>query len=157
MYFYRKLIWSHKYEYYLLKTGQTWTHMAPFGLPHIRLVQLLFSAETVFFSHNISIGTVFSSQFQQRFSQPNGAIRGSNPVASFTTSSQTSKTSSSPHSMAACLVTNQTAHMFSWRHRNCGVAFRGREPSICIKPLISIASLKKKLHTSLAVAVDIDM
>jgi len=35
-----------------------------FGLPHIRLVRLLFSAGTVFFSHNNSAGTVFFSQFQ---------------------------------------------------------------------------------------------
>ena len=43
--------------------------MAPFGLPHIRLVWLLFSAGTVFFSHNISVITVFflpiSAKIQQ--------------------------------------------------------------------------------------------
>ena len=32
-----------------------------FGLPHIRLVRLLFSSETVFFSHNNSARTVFFS------------------------------------------------------------------------------------------------
>ena len=32
--------------------------MAPFGLLHIRLVRLVFSAGTVFFSHNNSVGTV---------------------------------------------------------------------------------------------------
>ena len=35
--------------------------MAPFGLPHIRLVRLVFSA-----------GTVFFSQFQPRFRPANG-------------------------------------------------------------------------------------
>ena len=44
-----------------------------FGLPHIRLVWLLFSAGTVFFSHNNSAGTMFFSQFQPKFCQPNGA------------------------------------------------------------------------------------
>ena len=46
---------------------------APFGLPHIQLVRLLFSAGTVFFSHNNSARTVFFSQFQPKFCQPNGA------------------------------------------------------------------------------------
>ena len=41
----------------------------PFGLPHIRLV---FSAGTVFFSHNNSARTVFFSQFQPRFIPANG-------------------------------------------------------------------------------------
>ena len=47
---------------------------APFGLPHIWLVQLIFSAGRVFFSHNNSARTVFFSQFQPRFSEPNGPI-----------------------------------------------------------------------------------
>ena len=47
---------------------------ALFGLPHIRLVQLLFSAGTVFFSHNNSAGTVFFSQFQSSFRPANGAM-----------------------------------------------------------------------------------
>ena len=42
--------------------------MALFGLPHVRFVRLLFSAETVFFSHNNSTRTVF----QPSFSKPNG-------------------------------------------------------------------------------------
>ena len=46
---------------------------APFGLPHIWLVQLIFSAGRVFFSHNNSARTVFFSQFQPNFSKPNGA------------------------------------------------------------------------------------
>ena len=37
-------------------------HMALFGLPYIRFVRLLFSAGTVFFSHNNSVRTVFFSQ-----------------------------------------------------------------------------------------------
>ena len=49
-------------------------NMAPFGLPHIQLVQLLFSVGTLFFSHNNSAGTIFFSQFQPNFSKPNGAI-----------------------------------------------------------------------------------
>ena len=48
---------------------------APFGLPHIQLVRFIFSARTVFFSHNSSARTVFFSQFQLRFSKPNGASR----------------------------------------------------------------------------------
>jgi len=48
--------------------------LAPFGLPHIRLVRLLFSAETVFFSHSNSARTVFSSQFQPKFCQPNSVF-----------------------------------------------------------------------------------
>jgi len=48
--------------------------MALFGLPHIRLVRLVFSAGTVFFSHNNSTGTVLFSQFQPRFRPANGAI-----------------------------------------------------------------------------------
>ena len=47
--------------------------MALFGLPHIRLVRLLFSAGTVFSSHDNSAGTVFFSQFQPSFRPPNGA------------------------------------------------------------------------------------
>ena len=47
--------------------------MALFGLPHIRLVRLLFSARTVFLSHNNSAGTVFFSQFQPSFRPANGA------------------------------------------------------------------------------------
>jgi len=43
-----------------------------FSLPHIRLVRLLFLAETVFFSHNNSAGTVFFSQFQPSFVPANG-------------------------------------------------------------------------------------
>ena len=35
--------------------------MASFGLPHIRFVRLVFSAGTVFFSHNNSARTVFFS------------------------------------------------------------------------------------------------
>jgi hypothetical protein len=46
---------------------------APFGLSYIRLVQLLFLAKTVFFSHNISARTVFFNHFQSSFSKPNGA------------------------------------------------------------------------------------
>jgi len=45
---------------------------APFSLPPIRLVRLFFSVGTVFFSHNNSAGTVFFSQFQSKFCQPNG-------------------------------------------------------------------------------------
>jgi len=41
-------------------------NMAPFGLPHIQLVRLLFSAGTV-------ARIVFFSQFQPKFSKPNGA------------------------------------------------------------------------------------
>ena len=41
------------------------TSKAPFGLPHIQLVRLLFSAGTVFFSHNNSTGRVFSASFSQ--------------------------------------------------------------------------------------------
>ena len=48
--------------------------MALFGLPYIRLVRLLFSAGTVFFSHNNSAETVFFSQFQPRFRPANGAF-----------------------------------------------------------------------------------
>ena len=55
-----------------------------FDLPHIRLIRLLFSAGTVFFSHNNSAGivffshnnsagTVFFSQFQPKFRPANGA------------------------------------------------------------------------------------
>ena len=47
--------------------------MTPFSLPHIRLVRLVFSAGTVFFSHNNSAGTVFFSQFQPKFRPANGA------------------------------------------------------------------------------------
>ena len=47
--------------------------LAPFGLPYIRLVRLVFSARTVFFSHNNSARTVFFNQFQPSFSEPNGA------------------------------------------------------------------------------------
>jgi len=47
---------------------------ALFGLPHIRFVRLLFSAGTVFFSHNNSAGTVFFSQFQPSFRPANGAL-----------------------------------------------------------------------------------
>ena len=39
--------------------------LAPFGLPYIQLVRLLFSAGTVFFSHNNSARTVFSASFSQ--------------------------------------------------------------------------------------------
>ena len=45
--------------------------MALFGLPHIRL---LFSAGTVFFSHNNSAGTMFFIQFQPSFRPANEAI-----------------------------------------------------------------------------------
>ena len=45
-----------------------------FGLSNIRFVRLFFSAETVFFSHNILAKTVFFSQFQLRFSKPNVAF-----------------------------------------------------------------------------------
>ena len=41
----------------------TETQMGLFGLPYIRLVRLLFSAETIFFSHNNSVKIVFFSQF----------------------------------------------------------------------------------------------
>ena len=37
--------------------------LGPVRLPHIRLVRFLFSAGTVFFSHNNSDRTVFFSQF----------------------------------------------------------------------------------------------
>ena len=37
------------------------TPLAPFGLPYIRLVRLLFSAGTMFFSYNNSARTVFIS------------------------------------------------------------------------------------------------
>ena len=47
------------------------------SLPQIRLIQLLFSGRTVFFSHNISARTVFSSHFQPSFSKPKGAVRSS--------------------------------------------------------------------------------
>ena len=40
-------------------------NLGPFGLPKNRLIRLVFSAGTVFFSHNNSAGTVFLSQFQQ--------------------------------------------------------------------------------------------
>jgi len=40
------------------------TSLAPFGLSRNRFVRLIFSARTIFFSHNISAGTVFSSQIQ---------------------------------------------------------------------------------------------
>ena len=39
--------------------------MAPFDLPRIWFIRLLFSIETVFFSYNISARTVFFSQFQR--------------------------------------------------------------------------------------------
>ena len=45
---------------------------ALFGLPHIRLVQLPFSAGTVFFSHNNLAGTVFSASFSQVSDQRTG-------------------------------------------------------------------------------------
>ena len=44
---------------------------SPFGLPHIWFVRLLFLARIVFFFHNNSARTVFFSQFQQKFCQPN--------------------------------------------------------------------------------------
>ena len=37
----------------------------PFGLPYIWLIRLLFSAGTMFFSHDISARTVFSVTFSQ--------------------------------------------------------------------------------------------
>ena len=40
------------------------------------LFGLFFSAGTVFFSYNNSARTVFFSQFQSKFSKPNGAIDG---------------------------------------------------------------------------------
>jgi len=46
---------------------------ALFGLPHIRLVRLIFSAGTIFFSHKNSVRTVFFSQFQPKL-PANGAI-----------------------------------------------------------------------------------
>ena len=45
----------------------------PFGLPHIRFIRLIFSAGTMFFSHNNSARTVFFSQFQPKFRPANGA------------------------------------------------------------------------------------
>ena len=41
------------------------TPMGPVRLTHIRLVRLVFSADTVFFSHNNSTRTVFSANFSQ--------------------------------------------------------------------------------------------
>ena len=41
---------------------------------HIRFVWLVFLTGIVFFSHNNSARTVLSSQFQPRFSEPNGLI-----------------------------------------------------------------------------------
>ena len=71
-------IWIFKYLYvrsyhcldesfFNKKVGRQPVTMALFGLPHIRLVRLVFSVGTVFFSHNNSAGTVFFSQFQPRF------------------------------------------------------------------------------------------
>ena len=48
--------------------------LAPFGLPYIRLVRLLFSTGTVFFSHNISARTVFSTTFRQVSASRTGPI-----------------------------------------------------------------------------------
>ena len=53
-----------------LPLGQNNAGKAPFGLPYIRLVRLLFSAGTVFFSHNVSARTVFSSHLQPNFGKP---------------------------------------------------------------------------------------
>ena len=50
---------------------------APFGLPHIRLVRLLFSARTVFFSHNISARIVFSANFSQNSASRTGPMGAS--------------------------------------------------------------------------------
>ena len=49
--------------------------MAPFACLKVWLVRLVFSAGTVFFSHNNSAGTVFFSQFQPKFRPANGAIK----------------------------------------------------------------------------------
>ena len=46
---------------------------APFGWPRSRLVRLVFSAGTVFFSHSNSVRTIFFNQFQPSFSKSNGA------------------------------------------------------------------------------------
>ena len=46
--------------------------MVPFACLKVWLVRLVFSAGTVFFSHNNSAGTMFFSQFQ--FRPANGAI-----------------------------------------------------------------------------------
>ena len=50
-------------------------YMALFGLPHIRFVGLVFSAGTVFFSHNNSVRTIFFSEFQPSFRSVNGATK----------------------------------------------------------------------------------
>ena len=54
--------------------GTKMAKLALFGLPHIRFVRLLFSAGTVFFSYNNSVGTIFFSQFQSKFCQPNESV-----------------------------------------------------------------------------------
>ena len=58
----------------LLYVGTNYNQQDPFGLPHIRLIRLLFSAGTVFFSHNNSAGTVFSANFSQSSDQRTGPI-----------------------------------------------------------------------------------
>ncbi|XP_066397823.1 tyrosyl-DNA phosphodiesterase 1-like isoform X3 [Miscanthus floridulus] len=69
-----------KVPHVLVLHGQDGASLELFGLPHIRLVRLLFSVGTVFFSHNNSAGTVFFSQFQPSFRPANGAIKKLKPA-----------------------------------------------------------------------------
>ena len=59
-----------------MKDAQTlFSHrlQAPFGLPKNQLVRLVFSAGTVFFSHNNSARTVFSASFSQVLASRTGS------------------------------------------------------------------------------------
>ena len=84
-------IWIFKYLYvrsyhcldesfFNKKVGRQPVTMALFGLPHIRLVRFVFSAKTMFFSHNNSAGTAAS--FSQDSDQGHIRMRAPWSVAS---------------------------------------------------------------------------
>jgi len=85
--------------------------MALFGLPHIRLIRLLFSAETVFFSHNNSAGTEFFSQFQPSFNHPSTSVFIPNNVR--LTNAQ-SHSAQNPSKIQVCVASASTSCMPSF-------------------------------------------